>query len=251
MKKIYLWLHTILGPENFYRLSGRFLPWLAISSALLFAWGLYASLYLAPVDYQQGDSYRIIFVHVPAAWLSQFCYVLMAVNGFSAWVWRVKVSEIAMINAAPIGASFTFLALVTGSLWGKPMWGTYWIWDARLTSELFLLFLYIGVIGLYNAIDGSRKAARAAGMLATVGLVNLPIIHYSVEWWHTLHQGPTISKLGKPSMHIDMLIPLLVMITATVSFFFLVWLMRIRVDLLKAERKKNWIRKYLQDGTSI
>ena len=149
---------------------------------------------LAPTDYQQGDSYRIMFIHVPAAWMSLFIYIVMAGAGAIGLIWRMKLAEIIAISSAPIGASFTFLALVTGSIWGKPMWGTWWVWDARLTSELILLFLYLGVMALNNAIEDKRTAARATAMLAIVGVVNIPIIHYSVEWWNTLHQGPTVTK---------------------------------------------------------
>jgi len=159
--------------------------------AILFVYGLYSGLILAPIDYEQGEAYRIIFVHVP--------YMVMAITGAIALIWRLKLAEIVMISCAPIGASFTFLALVTGSIWGKPMWNTWWVWDARLTSELLLLFLYFGVMALYNAIEDRRTAARAVAILALVGVVNIPVIHYSVEWWNTLHQGPTVTKFDKPS----------------------------------------------------
>jgi len=166
---------------------------------ILFVYGLYSGLILAPIDYEQGEAYRIIFVHVPAAWMSLFIYMVMAITGAIALIWRLKLAEIVMISCAPIGASFTFLALVTGSIWGKPMWNTWWVWDARLTSELLLLFLYFGVMALYNAIEDRRTAARAVAILALVGVVNIPVIHYSVEWWNTLHQGPTVTKFDKPS----------------------------------------------------
>lgn len=191
-------LHRMASPPHFYAITGRLMPWLWAFFAVLLLSGLYGGLFLAPPDYQQGDSYRIIFIHVPSAWMSLFIYTVMAAAGCIALVWRIKLAEIVAISSAPVGAGFTFIALVTGSLWGKPMWGTWWVWDARLTSELILLFLYLGVIGLYNAIDDKRSASRAVAILALVGVVNIPIIHYSVEWWSTLHQGPTVTKLDKP-----------------------------------------------------
>jgi heme exporter protein C len=197
---------------------------------------------VAPADYQQGDSYRIMFIHVPSAWMSLFVYVVMAGAGAVGLIWHMKLAEIIAISSAPIGASFTFLALVTGSIWGKPMWGTWWVWDARLTSELILLFLYLGVIALYNAIDDKRTAARATSILALVGVVNIPIIHYSVEWWNTLHQGPTVTKFGAPSIDLRMLIPLLIMAVAFKLFYILVLLMRARVEVLQRERNARWVR---------
>jgi len=214
--------------------------------AILFIYGLYSGLILAPIDYEQGDAYRIIFVHVPAAWMSLFIYMVMAVTGAIALIWRLKLAEIVMISCAPIGASFTFLALVTGSIWGKPMWNTWWVWDARLTSELLLLFLYLGVMALYNAIEDRRTAARAVAILALVGVVNIPIIHYSVEWWNTLHQGPTVTKFDKPSIHLSMLIPLLVMAVAFKLYFLGSLFMRVRTELLNREQKSKWVKELLE-----
>ena len=205
--------------------------------------GLYGGLVLAPADYQQGDSYRIIYIHVPAAWMSLFIYMVMAVSGAIALIWRIKLAEITTISSAAIGASFTFIALVTGSLWGKPMWGTYWVWDARLTSELILLFLYFGVLGLYSAIDDKRRASRAVAVLALVGVINIPIIHYSVEWWNTLHQGPTVTKFDKPSIHISMLIPLLLMALAFKFYYLIALLSRSRSELLRRERNSGWVAR--------
>ncbi|MCK5722732.1 MAG: cytochrome c biogenesis protein CcsA, partial [Gammaproteobacteria bacterium] len=173
--------HQFASPPYFYRISGLWLPYIMGLFAILFVYGLYSGLILAPIDYEQGEAYRIMFVHVPAAWMSMFVYMVMATTGAIALIWRLKLAEIVMISCAPIGASFTFLALVTGSIWGKPMWNTWWVWDARLTSELLLLFLYLGVMALYNAIEDRRTAARAVAILALVGVVNIPIIHYSVE----------------------------------------------------------------------
>jgi heme exporter protein C len=235
--------HKMASPKYFYSISGILIPWLAAGSALLFLAGLYYGLVKAPPDYQQGDSYRIMFIHVPAAWMSMFVYMVMAGAGAIGLIWRIKLAEVVAISSAPIGAWFTFLALVTGSIWGKPMWGTWWVWDARLTSELILLFLYLGVIALYNAIDDKRTAARAVAILALVGVVNIPIIHYSVEWWNTLHQGPTITKLDKPSIHLSMLIPLLLMAFAFKLYYIFVVLMRARCEVLERERNTGWVRE--------
>jgi heme exporter protein C len=198
---------------------------------------------LAPADYQQGDSFRIMYIHVPSAWMSLFIYVVMAAAGAIGLIWRIKLAEVVAISSAPIGASFTFLALITGSIWGKPMWGTWWVWDARLTSELILLFLYLGIIALHNAIEDKRTAARATAILALVGVVNIPIIHYSVEWWNTLHQGPTVTKFDAPSIHPSMLIPLLLMALAFKLYYLAVVLMRARVEVLERERNSVWVRE--------
>ncbi|MFA9421693.1 MAG: heme ABC transporter permease [Gammaproteobacteria bacterium] len=219
------------------------MPWLTALFLLLLLPGLYGGLVLAPPDYQQGESYRIIFIHVPAAWMSLFVYVVMAFCGVVIVVWRMKLAEIVLISSAPIGASFTFLALATGSLWGKPMWGTWWVWDARLTSELILLFLYLGVIGLHGAIEDKRVASRAVAILAIVGVVNIPIIHYSVEWWNSLHQGPTVTKFDKPSIHWSMLLPLLLMALAFQVYYVLALFQRCRAELLSRERNSNWVQE--------
>ena len=208
---------------------------------MLFAVGLYGALVSAPPDYQQGDSYRIIFVHVPAAWLSMSVYLVMAVASGIGLIWRIKLAEVIARTSAPIGASYTFLALATGSIWGKPMWGTWWVWDARLTSELILLFLYLGFIALQSAIQDRRSAARAGAVLALVGVVNLPIIHYSVEWWNTLHQGPSITKLVAPSIHISMLVPLLVMTLAFKLHFVTALLAGSRSEILEREQGTRWV----------
>jgi heme exporter protein C len=234
--------HELGSPREFYRISGALLPWFWVPCALLIAVGSYQALFVAPADYQQGESYRIMFVHVPSAWMSMFIYSTMAICAVIGLVWRMKMANIVLISSVPIGASFTFLALFTGSLWGKPMWGAYWVWDARLTSELILLFLYFGIAGLYNAFDDRRTAERAAAILVLVGSVNIPIIHYSVEWWNTLHQGPTVTKFDSPSIHSSMLWPLLMM---GLGFTFLYWsllLMRGRVRVLTQERRTQWVQ---------
>ena len=219
------------------------MPWLAGIFMLLLLAGLYGGLVLAPPDYQQGESYRIIFVHVPAAWMSLFIYMVMAFCGVVILVWRMKLAEVVLISSAAIGASFTFLALATGSLWGKPMWGTWWVWDARLTAELILLFLYLGIIGLHGAIEDKRIASRAVAILAIVGVVNIPIIHYSVEWWNSLHQGPTVTKFDKPSIHWSMLLPLLLMALAFQVYYVLALFQRCRAELLLRERNSKWVQE--------
>ncbi|WP_031339726.1 heme ABC transporter permease CcmC, partial [Xanthomonas maliensis] len=184
-----------------------------------------------------------IFIHVPSAWMSLFIYAAMGVSAFIALVWRIKLAEVVTMASAPIGAAFTFITLCTGSLWGKPMWGTWWTWDARLTSELLLLFLYLGVLGLYHAVEDRRQAMRAAGLLALVGLVNLPIVHYSVVWWNTLHQGSTVRLLGPSKMSADMLWPLLTMLLATKCYYLASLCGRVRVDLLAVDSGKEWVRR--------
>ncbi len=238
--------HRLSSPPYFYGFAGRLVPWLAVPAALLALAGLYGGLVLAPPDYQQGESYRIIFIHVPSAWMSLFIYMVMATAGAISLIWHIKLWEAVAVSSAPIGAAFTFLALVTGSLWGKPMWGTWWVWDARLTSELILLFLYLGVIALYGAVEDKRTAARAVAILALVGVVNIPIIHYSVEWWNTLHQGPTVTKFDAPSIHVSMLIPLLLMALACKLYYVVVLLVRVRHVLVDREQSSRWVAELVK-----
>ncbi|MEY2699283.1 MAG: hypothetical protein RIQ52_38 [Pseudomonadota bacterium] len=240
-------LHKLASPPYFYRMAGRWLPWLVWLTGLAFTAGLYLGLGVAPPDYQQGESYRIMFIHVPAAWMSLFIYMLMAFWSVIHLVWNIKLAEILMYRSATIGAAFTFLALATGSLWGKPMWGAWWVWDARLTSELILLFLYLGYMALVAAIEDPRTAARAGGLLILVGVVNIPVIHYSVEWWNTLHQGPTVTKLDKPSIHISMLIPLLVMALACKLYYLTLLLLRARNEVLVREKRSAWVRELVSN----
>jgi heme exporter protein C len=243
-------LHPYASLMHFYRLSRRLTPWLAAVAVCLFVLGLGGGLVYAPSDYQQGDAFRIIYVHVPSAWMSLFVYVVMAAAGACALVWKLKLAEILCRGCAPLGASFTFLALVTGAIWGKPMWGAWWVWDARLTSELILLFLYLGVMALQSAFEDRRVAARAGAVLSLIGVVNIPIIHYSVEWWSTLHQGPTVSKLDAPSIHVDMLIPLLIMCAAFMAYFAGALLVRMRCEILRYDRHSQWIEELLAGGTA-
>jgi heme exporter protein C len=230
--------YKLASPRYFYDFTGRCLPWLTVPCLLLFAAGLYDGFILAPPDYQQGESARIMYVHVPAAAMSLFVYVFMAVNAGIGLIWRIKLSEIVARASAPVGAAFTFLALATGSLWGKPMWGTYWEWDARMTSELILLFLYLGFIALQSAIEDPRAASKAGAILALAGLVNIPIIHYSVVWWNTLHQGPSVTA---NAIHPSMLTPLIWMFFAYNFYFFINLIIRARNELLWRERGSQWV----------
>ncbi len=239
------WIQRFSSPKYFFEMAGKLIPWFAVAAFLFAAFGLYQGLFVAPPDYQQGDSYRIMFVHVPAAWMSLFIYVAMAVAAGIGLIWQIRLADMVAAASAPIGASFTFLALVTGSLWGKPMWGTYWVWDARLTSELILLFLYFGYMALQSAIEDQRTADKASGLLAIVGVVNVPIIHYSVVWWNTLHQGATVSKFSSPSMATSMLIPLLLMAVAFQLFYFAVVLVRTRNEALYRDRNRRWVRELI------
>jgi len=234
--------YKLASPKTFYQISGKVLPWATILMLVFFCIGLMGALFLAPADYQQGDSFRIIYIHVPSAILSMGIYVFMAVTAAIGLIWRFKLSDIIINASAPIGASLTFLALITGSLWGKPMWGTWWIWDARLTSELILLFLYFGYMATRSAIPNKDTAARASSILLIVGVVNIPVIHYSVFWWNTLHQGATILRFGKPAIHSSMLWPLLVMIAAFICYFITVMLHRARCELLTRESDSDWVR---------
>ncbi len=238
---MFKWIHRFGSAPFVYRLAGLLGPWVGWLCLIVMLVGLYLGLIVAPADYEQGESYRIIYVHVPAAILSMFVYVVMAVSSAVFLIWRMKLADVVAQASAPIGASFTFLALVTGSLWGKPMWGTWWIWDGRLTSELLLLFLYFGYMALRAAIEHPQSAARAAAVLAVVGVVNIPIIHYSVEWWSTLHQPATITKIGKPSIHPSMAVPLLLMIFGFQLLYLYIVLLRTRIGILQREARTSWV----------
>ena len=231
------------APHNAYALAGRLLPWFSAAAVLLALAGLYVGFLVAPTDAQQGEAYRIIFVHVPAAWMSMVIYLAMAAWAAVGLVFNSRISSMMACALAPTGALMTFLALWTGALWGKPTWGTWWVWDARLTSELVLLFLYIGFMALHGAIDDRRRADRAAGLLAIVGVVNLPIIYFSVQWWNTLHQGASVTLNKAPSMATPMLLGMLVMALAAWMYTIAVTLARVRIDLLERERHTAWVRK--------
>lgn len=244
------WFHQLASPPYVYRLAGQLAPWFAVTAGLLLLTGTYGGLVLAPADYLQGDGFRIIYVHVPSAYLSMLAYIIMATSAVVGFIWRIKMAHGLAVSAAPLGASFTLLALVTGGIWGKPMWGTYWQWaDARLISELLLLFLFAGYMVLRASFDDREKADRVSAILAAVGVINIPIIHYSVEWWSTLHQGPTIAKLDQPSITMDMLSPLLVMILGFTIFF--AWLLckRLQGEILNREGHARWVEKLLEEIT--
>ncbi|MFZ0008674.1 MAG: heme ABC transporter permease CcmC [Steroidobacteraceae bacterium] len=240
------WFHRLASPPYIYGLAARLTPWFGWSAALLILYGLYGGLVLAPPDYQQGNDFRILYVHAPSAWMSLMVYTTMAVAAAVGLIWRMKVAHAAAASCAAIGASFTFAALVTGSLWGARMWGTWWEWDPRLTSELILLFLYLGYMGLRGAIEDTQRADRASGLLAVVGVVNVPIIHYSVVWWNSLHQAPSVMRLGKPAMPPAMLLPLLIMLAGFTLLFAALLLVRLRGEILNRERTASWIREAVQ-----
>ena len=245
MNPIILFFHKTGSPPWFYAFAGKLVPWFWAIFLILTVIGLYLGLFRAPPDYQQGESVRIMYIHVPAAWMSMMIFGMMAVMGFIALVWHIRIMEILMISSAPVGAAFTVIALITGSLWGRPTWGTYWVWDARLTSELVLLFLYFGVIALYNAFDEPRKAARAASLMSIVGAVNLPIIHYSVLLWNTLHQGSSFGSSGS-GIHPSMLWPLLIMAIAFKFYYGANLLSRARLVLMKQDHRKRWVHQLLE-----
>ncbi|MGB6602937.1 MAG: heme ABC transporter permease [Steroidobacteraceae bacterium] len=240
------WFHRLGSPPYVYGLARRLTPWFAWGAGLLILCGLYGGLVLAPPDYQQGNDFRIIYVHAPSAWMSLMVYTTMAVAAAIGLIWRMKVAHAVAASCAAIGASFTFAALVTGSLWGVRMWGTWWEWDPRLTSELILLFLYLGYMGLRAAIEDTQRADRASGLLAVVGVVNVPIIHYSVVWWNSLHQAPSVMRFGKPTMPPAMLLPLLIMLAGFTLLFAALLLVRLRGEILNRERTASWIREALQ-----
>jgi len=234
-------LYHFSSPSTFYHLAGRLTPWFGWGAALLTAVGLYISFFVAPTDFQQGEAYRIIFIHVPAAWMSMFIYLVMAFWGAIGLAFNTRLSFMLARALAPTGAMFTFVALWTGALWGKPMWGAWWVWDARLTSSLILLFLYVGFIALQSAIDDPRRADKAGALLALVGVVNVPIIYFSVRWWNTLHQGASVSTKGS-SMATTMLWGMLLLALAFWMYTIAVALMRVRVIILERERHTEWVR---------
>ncbi len=236
-------MHQLANPRRFRRLADRIWPWTLAATLLLLPLGVVWSLVIAPPDYQQGDAARIMYVHVPAAWMSTFVYALLAVAAVVALVWRHPLAEVAGRAAAPIGAAFTFVALITGSIWGKPMWGTWWVWDARLTSVLILFFLYLGYIALHDAFDDPQRGARAAAILALVGAVDLPIIKFSVEWWNTLHQPASVMRLDGPTIAPEMLWPLLVMALVFKLYFITLWLLAIRARLAERRIHTLWARR--------
>jgi heme exporter protein C len=235
-------LFTYAAPSRFYRLSGWLVPWLWVAAAVLGYAGLYIGFFVAPTDAQQGDSYRIIFIHVPAAWMSMVIYLAMALWAAVGWIFNVRLAAMLARALAPSGMVFTIIALWTGSFWGKPAWGTWWVWDARLTSELILLFLYIGYLALVEAIDEPRRADQAGALVAIIGAVNVPIIYFSVRWWNTLHQGATVSMSAAPKMANTMLMAMLLMTFAFWAYAFAVVFTRARAIVLERERETDWVR---------
>jgi heme exporter protein C len=229
------------SPATFYPLAGKLIPWCGGAAAVLAVIGLFIGLGIAPTDFQQGEAYRIIFIHVPAAWLSMFLYLVMAFWGALALGFNTRLSAMMAQSIAPTGALMTFIALWTGSLWGRPTWGTYWAWDARMTSELILLFLYLGIIALRNAIDDPRRADRACAVLSLVGAINVPIIYYSVKWWNTLHQGSSVSMTAAPKMAAIMLSSMMIMSFAAWFYSIAVSLHRVRSIIIERERGAAWI----------
>jgi heme exporter protein C len=242
------WFHSWASPKWFYEKSERWLPWLSIPAVLLILTGLVWGLLFAPQDYQQGNSFRIFYLHVPAAFLSQSIFMMMAIAGGINLVWRIKLADMAAKHCAPIGASFAVLALATGAIWGKPTWGAWWVWDARLTAMLILLFLYLGVIALYSAIDNRETAGRSTAVLSLVGLVNIPIIKYSVEWWNTLHQPATFKLTEKPAMPFEMWFPALLVVLGFYLFFGWMLFKRMRAEVVEREFKAKWLQDKLRNS---
>ncbi|MGZ9202220.1 MAG: heme ABC transporter permease CcmC [Caulobacteraceae bacterium] len=239
-------LYYYASPSTFYPLAGKLIPWFAALAFILAVMGLYISFFLAPTDFQQGEGYRIIFIHVPTAWMSMFIYVIMAFWSAIGLAWNTRLSFVMARALAPTGAMFTFVALWTGAFWGKPMWGAWWVWDARLTSELILLFLYVGFMALQAAIDDPRRADRAGALLNLVGVLNVPIIYFSVKWWNTLHQGSSVSLTRAPSMAQTMLWGMLIMALAAWMYAIAVSLARARTLIIERERRTDWAHVQLE-----
>lgn len=240
--------HKLGSPKWFYGIASKLMPWLLWLGAGLLLAGLVWGLAFAPKDYLQGNSYRILYIHVPSAFLAQSVYLMMASAAVVTLVWRIKLADLFVRSVAPVGATFTFLALFTGAVWGKPTWGTYWIWDARLTSMLILLFLYFGAIALSSAISDEKSAARSTAVLVLVGVVNIPIIKYSVEWWNTLHQPATFKLTEKPSMSPDMWVPLLLAVLGLYLIFGWLACLRMQTEILTRESRTRWVQELVRSG---
>jgi len=234
------------SPASFFFVAGRLAPWFGAAALALLAAGLYVGFFVAPTDAQQGEAYRIIFIHVPAAWMSMFIYVVMALWAAAGLVFKTRLSGMMASALAPTGALFTFLALWTGALWGKPTWGTWWVWDARLTSELILLFLYFGFMALQAAIEDPRRADKAGAILALTGIVNIPIIYFSVQWWSTLHQGASVSFTSAPTMAATMFAGMLLVTGAFWMYAIAAALLRVRSIILERERSTGWVAEYVK-----
>jgi heme exporter protein C len=246
LNTMWKFLHKLASPKFCYRWLKVLAPWLMFLCLLAFAYGLAGALFFAPPDYQQGDVYRIMYLHVPAAILSLSIYFSMAIAAAIYLIWKIKIADITAQVSAPLGAAFTLITLITGSIWGKPTWGTFWIWDARLTSELILFFIYLGIIGIRSAISDREMAARASCLLILIGVVNIPIVHFSVDWWNTLHQGSSLSLLGNSTIAPSMLHPLIAMIVGFFLYYAFLLTIKIRSELLKREHKTQWVREMTQ-----
>lgn len=240
------WIHSLGAPRRFYDLSGRWLPWLVILAAACLTVGVIWGLLYAPQEAKQGNSYRIIYIHVPAAAVSMAGYYMMAISGAVALIWRIKVSGMVMRSCAIVGAGLTLIALVTGSIWGKPTWGTWWVWDARITSMLLQLFLYFGVFALSDAFTNKDSSIKAAAVLALVGSVNIPIIYKSVDWWYSLHQPATIKFTEESTIHPDMLMPLIIMFIGFYLLYAVLILIHTRVEIISRERRTNWVQSMIK-----
>ncbi len=237
-KKTSIGIHFFANPARFLRFARKIFPWVTALAIVCIVVGLVLGLAVAPADFRQGDAYRIIFIHVPSSWMALMIYVIIAVASAAGFIWRHPLADLVAKSSAPIGACFTFLSLVTGSLWGEPMWGTWWVWDARVTSMLVLFFLYLGYIALNSAYDDPTKGARASAILALVGIVNIPIVKFSVDWWNTLHQPATLSKFDRPSMDSSMIAPLLLMAVGFIAFYLVVLIINLRSEIA-ARRIRN------------
>jgi heme exporter protein C len=244
----FTWFHRLGSPPHIYRLSTRLAPWFGWSAAILIAAGLYGGLLLAPPDYQQGDGFRIIYVHAPSAWLSLMVYSCMATAAAVGLIWRMKVAHAVAASCAGVGAAFTAVSLITGMLWGKPMWGTYWVWDPRLTAQLILLFLFFGYMALRASYDDASRADRLSAWLAVIGMVNVPIVRFSVEWWNSLHQSPSVMKMARASMPASMLVPLLLMLAGFTVFFLAFLSVRLRAEVLRREKHSAWVREMVANA---
>ncbi|MBT1450681.1 heme exporter protein CcmD [Glaciecola sp. XM2] len=242
------WINSYAKPDKAYELCNQLLPWFLVLMFVAFPVGMLWGLAFAPTDYQQFDVYRIIYIHVPSATQSMTTYIAMAVAAFVGVVWQWRTALTTMIAIAPVGAVITFISLFTGAVWGQPTWGTWWIWDARLTSQLILLFLYLGVIALYVSFDDKQQGGKAAAIMAMVGVINIPIIKYSVEWWNTLHQPASISKIDKPSMPPDMAIPLVISIFGMIGFIGAIVIIRLKYELIKRDAHRPWVAELLGDA---
>lgn len=247
---MWIFLSSFASPKLFYERTGRWTPWLGGLALFFLMLGCIWALVWAPADYQQGDAFRMLYVHVPAAFFSMALYALMGGLSLSLLVWRVKLAGMLLRAVAPVGASMALLALFTGSLWGKPMWGTWWIWDARLTSELVLLLLYVGILAMQEAYQNQEQGDKLVAIVSLVGLLDLPIIHYSVYWWNTLHQGSTILALAKPKIHSSMLYPLLIMLMGFLCYSLFLIAMKTRALVLLRERRKQWVHALVHEDVS-